>query len=135
MTRHTVRHLVTTGIVGLALLSLVPLSAQARGRGGKGPSPEQAVERLTGALDLTAEQQGPVKAILEESFAKRGEVREAHRSEMETLREETEGKLAAVLSPEQLAKLRQLRDARHGRRGEGDCRPDCGQRPDCRRGE
>ena len=119
------RRLVTTGILGLAMLSLIPLSAQAWGRGGRGPSPERAVERLTEELKLTAEQQEQVKKILEEGFVKRSEVRDAHRSEMETLRDETEAKLAGVLTAEQMKDLRQLREERRDQSRDCDRRPKC----------
>jgi len=131
-TKSRTRHIVTTGILGLALLSLIPLTAQAFGRGGKHrPDPDRAVARLTEKLELTAEQQGRVKAILEDGFAKRAEVREAHRSEMETLREQTHDQLAAALTPEQASKLEQLREERRGRM---ERRGDCAQRPERRNG-
>jgi Spy/CpxP family protein refolding chaperone len=110
------RRLVFSGILGLAMMSLVPLSAQAWGRGGRGPSPEKAVGRLTQELNLTAEQQAQVKQILEEGFAKRREARETYRSEMQTLRNETKAKLEGVLTADQVTKLHQLRDERKDRR-------------------
>lgn len=115
-TKSKTRRVVTTGILGLTLLSLVPLTAQAFGRRGKvGPTPDRALTRLTEELDLTAEQQGQVKAVLEENFAERNEIREAHRQEMETLREQNHTRLSAVLTPEQVEKLDQLRDERRER--------------------
>ena len=122
-------HCVAAGIVALAVLSLVPLAAQAWGRGGhRGPSPERAVERLTDELSLSADQQAQVKALLEGTFAKREALRETHRQEMDALRDETHESLAAVLSPEQVQKFDQLREQR---REHGEHRRDCDRRP-CR---
>lgn len=127
ITKSKTRRAVTTGIVGLALLGLVPLTAQAWGRGGRGePSPERAAARLTERLDLTAEQQEQVKGVLEESFARRAEVRAAHREEMDALRDQTHEKLAAILTAEQVEKLDQLRELRQERM---ERRRDCVGRP------
>jgi Spy/CpxP family protein refolding chaperone len=110
-------------MLGLAMLGLTPLSVQAWGRGGRESNPDRAVARLTEPLDLTDEQQGQVRQILEERFAERRELRAAHHEEMETLREETEGKLAEVLTAEQMDELRQLREERRARRKDCDRRP------------
>jgi len=116
ITKSKTRRVVTTGILGLAMLSLIPLTAQAFGRGGRHqPDPDRALARLTETLDLTAEQQGQVKTVLEENFARRNEMREAHRQEMETLREQNHTSLAAILTPEQVEKLDQLREDRQER--------------------
>jgi len=123
------RRRLTAGIIALAALSLVPLAAQAWGRGGhRGPSPDRAVERLTEDLALTADQQTQVKTILEESFAKGTEMREAHRQEMEALRDQTHESLAAVLTPEQVQKFDELRDERREHR---EHRRNCDRRPGC----
>ncbi len=124
------RRIVTTGILGFALMSLIPLTAQAFGRGGRHqPDPERALARLTETLDLTAEQQGQVKAVLEENFAERDEMREAHRQEMETLREQNHTRLSAVLTPEQVEKLDQFREKRQEKRERpGDCDRNRGRR-------
>lgn len=122
-TKVTFRRVAIAGALGLSLVSLVAISAQARGPRGSGPAPDRAVARLTERLDLSADQQTQVKTILEESFAKQKETRDAHRKEMEALREATDANLAKVLTPEQMQKLHELRDRREGRRG------DCGRGP------
>jgi len=119
------RRAAVAGLLGIAALALAPLTAQAWGRGERGPSPGRAVERMAERLDLTAEQQGQVREILEASFAKGREAREAHRSEMETIRQETQDRLAGVLSPEQMAELAQMRDERRERRRDCDRGPGC----------
>jgi protein CpxP len=78
------------------LVLALALSAGAvfAGEGGpKGPKP-QKLERMTRELGLSAEQQGKVKTILDAEHAKK-----------QALHEETRGKLEAVLTKEQLAKL------------------------------
>jgi Spy/CpxP family protein refolding chaperone len=118
----------TAGVVGLAMLALTPLSAEAKGRGMREPSPDRAVARLTERLDLTEEQQVQVRQILEESFDQRREIwdegrasRDAVREQMETLKQETDDRLAEVLNEQQIEesqKLDQERvERREGRRG------------------
>jgi len=122
-TTTRIRRAAVAGLLGLTALALAPLTAQAWGRGDRGPSPDRALERMTERLDLSAEQQGQVREILESSFAKGREAREAHRSEMETIRQETQDRLAGVLSPEQMAELGQLRAERQERRRDCDRGP------------
>lgn len=128
-TTKTIRHIAVAAALGLAVTSLVPLSAQAWGRGGGSPSPEQAAQRLAGDLDLTPEQRGQVQKVLEESFARREELRKAHREEAGALRDEARESLTAVLSAEQAAKLDELREARRDR---AERRGDCDRKPGSR---
>ena len=136
--RRPTRTIVTTAILGLALLSLAPLAAQARGdKGGPHHSPERAAECLTGQLDLTDEQRESVQAILEASFEQRSEAREARRSERrverQAMRDATEAQLSEVLTAEQMNELRELREDRQDRRADrrGDRGRGCGQRGEC----
>jgi Spy/CpxP family protein refolding chaperone len=81
-------------LVTLVLALALPGGAAfAREGGPKGPKP-QKLERMTRELGLTAEQQGKVKAILDAEHAKK-----------QALHDETLGKLKAVLTKEQFAKL------------------------------
>jgi Spy/CpxP family protein refolding chaperone len=109
------------GVLGLALVSILALSTHARGpgKGWREPSPDRAVARLAERLELTAEQQGQVRPILEENFAKRHEIRKEAYRKMQTLREETDGKLSGVLTPEQMTRLRELRTERGKRFKDG----------------
>ncbi|GAB4258280.1 MAG: hypothetical protein Kow0092_05800 [Deferrisomatales bacterium] len=106
------RPVLAAGLLLAACILSLPVPADAWRRGGEGPSVENALERLTDRLDLSAEQRDRVEEILEESFARRREMGDAHRQEREALREETDGKLAEVLTPEQMEELRDLRDRR-----------------------
>lgn len=81
-------------LVSVLIALAVPTGmAQAGESGPKGPKGPK-LERLTRELNLTADQQAKVKAILEAEHAKK-----------EALKAETDGKLKAVLTKEQYAKL------------------------------
>ena len=117
------RAVATAAVLGITVLSLAPFTAWARGgRGGHGPSPEQAVERLTRELDLSDDQKDKVQAIIEESFANRRELRARHREEMEALRGTAEEQFATVLTGDQMEELRELWEARQDRRHDCDRR-------------
>jgi protein CpxP len=91
-------------LLTLAIVLAFPLAAAAF-PGGHGPGSEEhqkhRIERLTKELDLTAEQKTKVEAIYKEQHDK-----------FKALREETHTKLGTVLSPEQLAKLDDLKKQR-----------------------
>ncbi|MBE0617683.1 MAG: hypothetical protein IH608_07140, partial [Proteobacteria bacterium] len=64
-TKTRTHRILTAGILGLGMLSLIPLSAHAWGRGNhERSSPDRATARLTERLDLTVDQQAKVKALL-----------------------------------------------------------------------
>ncbi len=105
----------------LALATAVAGMAAAQGRGLRGapPDPAEQVERLAEHLGLSDEQQQEVQAILEEQSVEQeqvreqyGEDREAARSEMEALREETDARLLEVLTDEQAETFQETRDRR-----------------------
>ena len=97
------------------------------------PTPEQMKERMAARTDtliqqlnLTAEQQDPVRAILEASNTKRMELRDKAREsgsfagmweDMTALNEETAMKLGEVLTEEQMAKYKKIQEEQTGRRG------------------
>ncbi len=118
-----VKRTVVALAAALALAGLVALSAQARGPnwGGHKPSPDRVAARLAERLDLSADQKARVQEILEQNMAKRAEIREEGRTKMESLRDETDKRFASVLTPEQMTKLRALREERRERRR--DCSP------------
>jgi periplasmic protein CpxP/Spy len=119
--KRTIRRAAFAGVLGLALVSILALSVHARGpgKGWREPSPDRAVARLAERLGLTAEQKEQVRPILEESFAKRREIRKEAHQKMQTLREETDGRLSGVLTPEQMTRLRELRSERGERPKDG----------------
>lgn len=119
--KRIARRAVVAAGVGLAFFGLVALTAQARGPGkwGREASPDRAVARMTERLDLTAEQQAEVRRILSESFEKRREIREETRRKIEALRQETDTRLSGTLTPEQMTRLRSLREERRDPRRDG----------------
>ncbi len=112
------RRAIVVGAVVLVLAGVLAVSAQARGRGGREPSPDRQAARLADRLGLSAEQQAQVKTIFTESFAKRREIRDEGRRKMADLRKDTETRLSGVLTPEQMTELRSLREQRWERRGD-----------------
>ena len=116
--------LLTIGLV--ASLWLAPLTFAQR------PSPEEMKQRmairtdtLIQQLNLTAEQQDPVRAILEASNTKRLELtaqaRESGsfgsmREDITALNEETEMKLGDVLTEEQLAQYKKIQEEQAAQR-------------------
>ncbi len=119
------RALIAAGLA-LVLVGVFALSVHARGWRGEGrePSPDRAAARMAERLGLSADQQAQVQKILADSTARRREIREEGRKRMEGLRQETETRFAAVLTPEQMDKLRQIREQRQDRRR--DCVPRTG---------
>ncbi|WP_373510788.1 Spy/CpxP family protein refolding chaperone [Thiocapsa sp.] len=101
----TTRSSIQTAALALAVSGLFAAHATLAGPCAQGRAPEafasQRIERMTERLDLTAEQQGVIRAILDEQQA-----------ESERQRAETRARVNAVLTPEQLARIDEQRDAR-----------------------
>ena len=85
--------------IALTLAAIIPAAAYAasyeRGEHARGPH----VERLAERLELSAEQQEKVRTLFEEQQAQR-----------EAMRAQMRGKMAEVLTPDQLAKMDAMRD-------------------------
>ena len=110
--------------VALLALTAIPAEAQQRERGGPGGNPEMLLERLTEELALTPEQVEAVRPILAEQATKQRDAfqqhrgnREEMRSAMMALQRETDERLGAVLTEEQMQKWRELRARMRQRRG------------------
>ena len=101
------------------------------GKMGKGynRTPEQAIARLTDRLDLTEEQVAEVEPIIAESMEKRREVfdkygdqrqttRQAMRSEMQAIGDETHERLSTILTDEQREELLTLKEQKRARMDE-----------------
>ncbi len=91
---------------------------------GFNKTPEMVIERMTDRFNLTAEQAEAIEPIIEESMEKkraifdnygekRFDVKQAMRSEMQIVGDETEAKLSTILTDEQIEELRDFRDQRH----------------------
>ena len=83
---------------------------QGPGGGPRGPN----LDRMTIILDLTAEQRTGLEKIYAEQKKTRQTMREQMRADMK-------GRMAEVLTPEQMAKMEALREMRGQHRGKGRC--------------
>ena len=75
--------------------------------GGKGPrllSADDIVEKMKAELNLTDEQSGVVKPIIEENMARRRELKQSFRNQMEQLNQDENQKLSQVLNQDQMSK-------------------------------
>jgi len=105
-------------------LHLLPAHAGQRARG---VSPERQLAHLKDRLHLEDDQINQIRPILEDMAARRETIREryhsqeqsgrvATREEMQTLRRETEARLAEILTAEQMDAFRALREEQRERR-------------------
>jgi Spy/CpxP family protein refolding chaperone len=106
-----------------------PLLAEAKSRISAPRSTDQIVERLTDRLDLTAEQVEAIQPIIEEKVQKMNEIREKGgwdrrevRTEIQSLKGETEKKLGEILTDEQFEKYLELRQGKRDRMHRGKTR-------------
>ena len=101
-------------LIALAMLIAIPAIPAAMAFGGPGqgmrggPNPEY----MARVLDLTPEQQGKVKALFEEKAQQRTQMRATMQADMQA-------KMQAILTPEQYAKMAELRQFRNGGQGAG----------------
>lgn len=109
------RGLLVAGALVIGATTLV-LPAQAEHPHGDARRFDRMVERL----ELEDDQVELVREILDDSRAQARAIREASRAEgrdaMDALREETDARLAGVLTPAQMTELRSAREARGERR-------------------
>lgn len=107
MNRKAAVLVVVVFILGLALGSLTLHVAADRLGAGKGgrKDPARVVEELTRELNLTADQQKGLAAILEETKAKYHAIYEQYRPQIEQARQQGRQNIRAILSPEQLPKF------------------------------
>lgn len=117
------------GVLGFALIAVAvaaPLEAQGRRAGGGGPSLDEQMIMLTERLELSEEQAGEVRTILDAQGTKRREMfqggggggdRSAMRGQMTELQEETTVMLAEVLNETQMVEYAKIQEEQRGRRG------------------
>jgi len=117
-------------IITLALF-IYPFSVEAMGRFGFQKSPDQIVTHLTDRLGLTKEQAEAIRPIITDRALKMKEIKEKYganpgeaRTEIRELWRDTEAKLNAVLTDEQIRKREQLKGEDRGRFYRNKCRRD-----------
>ncbi len=106
-------------LIATALISVLGLSAAVYaqphdgwgGKGGKGHPAEMMGERLKEKLNLTTDQQTQVDQIMADQKTRMDEIHK----QMEALRTETEGKISAILTPEQATTFKQMIEKRNQR--------------------
>lgn len=86
-------------LIALTLAAIIPAAAYAAGNKPGEHSRGPHIERLAERLELSEEQQAKMRTLFEEQRAQR-----------EAMRAQMRGKMAEVLSPEQLAKMDAMRD-------------------------
>jgi len=116
-----------SGLAGVILLALVVTFAfalpAAAFRKGPKKSPEEILAHMTDRLELSDEQAEQIRPIIEDQVTKRRELFERYheqgrksrgqmRSEMQTLIEETDKQLEPILSDQQMAELKKMREER-----------------------
>ncbi len=105
-----------TWIVLVSMVFVSSFSALAQKETRKGGDPElrkeKMMERLTAELELTAEQQADVSKILDESQAKRQELRDKNREERTAAKKEHMMSMKEVLTEEQFLKYKEMAEKR-----------------------
>lgn len=104
-------------LIALTLAAFLPAAAySASHKGGEHPRGPH-VERLAEKLELSAQQQQQMRALFEEQ-----------REQREAMRAQMRGKVAEVLTPDQLAKMDAMREQYREKRKEKRAhRKDCGE--------
>ena len=114
-------------VVAVALIACV--AALAQPAAGIQHQPGERIVKFL-SLDATraaqvaaimTESQNQRRAVMESMKGKRGDTaaREAAHAQMKTIKEGTQGKLAQVLSVDEMAKLKEARKGMHDRHGHG----------------
>jgi hypothetical protein len=103
---------------GVAGDRLLALRGGHRGGPGGPPTPEAVVERLTGELDLDAEQARRVRPIVEERFRALAAVFDRIDPEAEAIRRQADARIRELLRPPQRERFDRSLAERDARRAE-----------------
>ena len=100
-----------------ALICLQPVSTQRPNRQRQAPTPETIVNRMNKQLSLTEEQQKELLKLYENHFKEMKEKKEkTSREERQTMREDFQKKIKAVLTEEQVKKMEELNQKKQNRK-------------------
>lgn len=105
--------------------------ALAQGKGMK-KSPEERIGELKAHLNLTDEQVLAIRPILEQHETQRQEIRNKMAEEMEQLHASTQSRLAEILTDEQVAEYKKIREEKRAKVRDKDER--CMERKERRQG-
>jgi periplasmic protein CpxP/Spy len=132
--------MLAVSVSGAALAQDNPAPAQDQGQpGGRGPmrmNPDRQLERMTHELALTPDQQSQIKPMLVERQQKMEAVfqdqslsQEDRRAKMQSIRQESQGKIAAVLNDQQKQKFQAMEEHMGRRGGQGGPSPEGAPQP------
>ena len=118
--------LIAAVVAGLLLACAGTVSAQDAAPGGKkkgaNMTPQARMEQMDKVVTLTDAQKPKVTALFEEQGKKMGEIRDLpqdqRREKMTAMREESDTKLKAILTPAQFEKWQKERP-QYGKKGQG----------------
>ena len=106
-----------------------------KGERGQKATPQQRVERMARALNLSDNQKSRIVAILQDAKnqmqSQRGNknlTREQKQERRRAMREQTKNRINAVLTPQQRDKMAQMQERRRQRREQNGDAPNRGQR-------
>lgn len=105
-----------------------PASGQEQGNGGghRGMDPDQQLQHMTKALNLSADQQGQIKPILQSQHDQMMQLhqdqslsREDRMAKAKSLMTDSHSKIEAVLNDQQKQKFEEMQQKMQARRGQG----------------
>lgn len=115
--------LATGYVLVLLVIVITPDFSFGEERGRVRPNPQRVMEQLARQLNLTAPQIAAMTPIIADEGNKRRLLMDKLRAEVEQLEQETSGRLAKVLSPEQMAQFNKMLEERRSRGGEKQLPP------------
>jgi protein CpxP len=120
--------LLTLGATGAAVAqdNAQPQDQGQQGHGPRRMNPDRQLEHMTKELGLSADQQSQIKPLLvdrqqkvEALFQDQSVSGEDRRAKMQSIRQETQGKIEAVLNDQQKQKFEAMQERMRGRGGPG----------------
>jgi periplasmic protein CpxP/Spy len=126
----TLGGLLAMGVADSAMAQDNAAPGQEQGRGAMRMNPDRQLERMTRELGLTADQQGQIKPLLVDRQQKMDAVFQDQslspadrRAKMQSIRQESQGKIEAVLNDQQKQKFEAMEQHMRNRRGPGQDAP------------
>lgn len=120
--RRFICSLALTGLLGLGMTAFAQDNTQAgpppmQGHGGRMPSPDQQLARLTTALNLSSDQQSQIKPLLENQQQQMMQIhqdsslsRDDKMAKAKSIHDDTRSKIEAVLNDQQKQKYEAMQE-------------------------